>query len=158
MTEREFLYKRVKTGGRSKYEPVREYDYDELDKTWPLGTHVVVVSNFATIYKYSIREDYAPLIAAATALSDDIVKIMIEKSEPTESTRTPWNVEQIAAWGALAATFGKSANELSVNFPNKHEVATAVLDVIMEKAIEMHKNEATKQAFDHYLTIAALSK
>lgn len=150
--EREFLYKKVKTGGRPKYEPVREIDV--FNTSYPFGTHLVVVDGSHTIYKYHVEKDFASITAAATSMVDDLVDVLVDASE-ARPDKTPITKEQQEAWENCKKAFN---GDFRVYYPSRYDIANKIMEAIENRAKELLTNEAIKDAFEQYQTIAALSK
>lgn len=149
-----FYKKVVSSGGKVKYIPSLEYD-SEISYAMPEGCHMIVVKPGSKSIVYNIDPDIMTLTAAFKLIKDDFIKILMENSElrPKENPITP---EQREAWAAFRATFDNSFSTL--HGPSLNEVADKFGELLIKEAKELLKNPSVKKTWDHFQTIAVLSK
>lgn len=146
----ETLYKKV---GR-RYVPVAEFD-PELYHSLPKGSHLVTVQPGRTSYRYRVEPALAPMIAAGIYAEDAVVDAMIEASK-LRLGREPYTHEQQVAWQALAEAFDDRLATL--NGPAAQDISAAGVNAMMEVANRMMKNDAVRQAYEHFLLLCQLSQ
>lgn len=137
-----------------KYIPVREYDSDLMD-SYSEGAHLVVCKPGVVSKKYNIDPNYAAMLAASHSAKDAICKAIIRASEykPSKEPLTPG---QAQAWNQLKKEFGGVMYGLQG--VSIHDCVEAGIKAMMEEADKLMQNPAAKNAFEHFITVAALSK
>lgn len=141
-----------------RYVPVYEYDSNIMD-AYPKGAHLVVCQPGSTIRRYNVNPDYAPLIAAGIVAEDVISAAIVRASELRLNERlrkNPMSFEQKQAWSQLIEVFGNDASQLE--WPSAREAADAGIKALIAEAEKLMQHPAVKQAYDHFLTVAALTK
>lgn len=133
-----------------------EYNGD-WEKTMPFGCHVHVVhEGGGQSYTYRIEPAIAPLVAAAMIMRDDLVGVIREAAEYEKPKKELLTERQHAAWKEFNDAFGGSIS--SLRGKSIHDVANQVLSVIAKRAENMLTNDAMKEAYDQFITVATLSK
>lgn len=147
---KEIFYKKV---GR-RYVPVREYD-SELMSSFPQGSHLVVVRNNATSYRYSVEPAFAPMIAAGVYAEDAINSALIKASE-TRPPRKPITPQQQAAWQQLVDLCGDDFRSLSGACVQ--DISSAGVDAMVTAAVGLMNNDAVRRAYEHFVLVAKLTQ
>jgi hypothetical protein len=138
-----------------KYIPVSEYDSDMMDAV-PLNSSILVQTyKGGQSRRYSVDPALAPMVAACMVFERDITTLLAKASE-FKPKEMPITQAQRDAWTNMQNEFG--GRLCTLEGPSMSMVAENLLKVMNDRALEMMKNEATKQAYEHFLTIAALSK
>lgn len=137
-----------------KYEPVSVYDSTVLDGM-PKGTHLVVVDNNCTMRKYSIDPALAPLIAAGMTAVDSLATSIVAAGELRPSS-LPVSQETSDAYKRFLETLPDN-QRYYVTSGSAREMAEKVIEQLTNRAEEMMKNEAMKNAYEHFLLIAKLT-
>lgn len=146
----------VKQGRR--YVPVAEYDPEFLDRV-PYGTHLTIARPGSTATRYNIDPAYAALIAAGIVAEDAVSQAIAAAAElrlEGHKERPPLTAEQQTAWQNLIAVMGERARWLE--WPSAREAAQAATQALIEEAEKLLEYESVRQAYDHFLTVAALTK
>lgn len=146
---KETFYKKV---GR-RYVPVREYDSD-LMGSFPQGCHLVVVQGNATSYRYSVKPDFAPVIAAGIYAQDAMTEAAVKASE-TRPPRRPITPQQIAAWRHLVKVGGDDF--YCLHSASAHDISLAGIDAMVKAAVGMMDNAAVRQAYEQFVLVAKLT-
>lgn len=138
------------------YVPVAEYDPDFMDSLRE-GTHLVVSVPCGQTYKYHIKPEFASLIAAGEQIRQDLANKILTASQAriAERHKVPTD-EQLAAWRALQATYDD--NLAMISYPGAMEITDAALALLYENAYKLMSKPAVKRAWDHFQTVAALTK
>lgn len=138
-----------------KYVPVAEYDSD-LSDSFHKGTHLVMVYPGGTSRRFNIDPNYAAMIAAGRVAEDAISKSIMDASALRVPARDqPLTPEQLAAWQALAKTFGKELYALE--WCSYREAAEAGIAAMQAEADKLLQHEAVRQAYDHFMFMAKLA-
>lgn len=137
-----------------KYVPVKEYDGDFMD-SFTKGNHIVMCYPGGQSRRYNIDPDYAAMIAAGRVAGDAISRAIHMASE-MKPQKTPITVGQHRAWKKLAREFG---DELcTLNHDSARDLAEAGVNAMMLEADILLTHPAVREAYDHFLTVAALCK
>jgi hypothetical protein len=152
---KELFYKKVQTGGRPRYEPVKEYDSDVLDSIPYNGTTLIHSYKNGQSRKFNIKPAIAPMVAASMVLHDSLTSIISKASEfkPRNAPITP---AQRKAWDALNKSFGGSIT--SLDGVSVHDIAESILEAISAEAEKMLTNPSIRNAYEQFLLVATLSK
>jgi hypothetical protein len=150
---KKIYYERV---GR-KYIPVAEYDEGFMNSLRE-GTHLVVSVPCGQTYKYNIKPEFATLIAAGEQIRQELANAIFNASQAkiTERSAVVPTDEQVAAWRALQAAY--KSDMTSISYPSAIEIADAALALLYTEANKTISNPAVKRAWDHFQTVAALTK
>lgn len=141
----------------NRYKPVYEYDSELMD-AFPKGTHLVICYPGGVSRRYNIDADYAAMIAAGRVAEDAISKKIMEASELRRNYKMPKELTpgQQAAWANLVKEFGEDARQLE--WPSAREVAEKAVQAMIDESAKLLENPAVKQAYDHFMFVAALTK
>lgn len=142
----------VKKG--KKYVPVYQFD-EQLMNSFPVGSHLVTVSEGMNSRRYRIDPNHAGVLAAAIIAETEVVKKIREASE-SRPQRNPLTEKQVTAWKKLAESFGEELCYLSQ--PSAYDVYNAMVSTVQNKLDELLKNEGVKRAFDHFMLMAKLAE
>ena len=105
--------------------------------------------------RFNIDPDYAGMIAASRVAEEAMIQSMHKASE-MKPTQTPITEGQRKAWKKLAKEFG---NELcTLNCASSHDIAEAGVKALQSEADKLLTNPAVREAYDHFLFVAELSK
>ena len=138
----------------NRYVPVAEYDSDLID-SFHKGTHLLMVYPGGQSRRFNIDPDYAGMIAASRVAEEAMIQSMHKASE-MKPTQTPITEGQRKAWKKLAKEFG---NELcTLNCASSHDIAEAGVKALQSEADKLLTNPAVREAYDHFLFVAELSK
>lgn len=137
-----------------RYVPVAEYDSDWID-SFPKGSSLVMCYPGGSSRRFNIDPNYAAMIAAGRVAEDAICKALVEASSLRPS-QAPLTVEQIAAWQALAKSFGKDT--MSLTWPAAAEASEKAVKAMQEEAMKLMQNPAVKKAWDRFQMICELTK
>jgi len=138
-----------------KYVPVREYDSDLMD-SFPAGTHMVVCHPGGRSYRYNIDPAFAPMIAAGRYCEDVIASAVMKAHEVRPYGNQALTPEERAAWDNLVAVLPDKGRYLQ--WPSAREVAEAAVKTMADEALKLLENPSVKQAHDHFMLVAALTK
>ena len=147
MTRKTF-YEKV---GR-RYIPVKEYDAKFCD-AYPSGAHVTVVTPGVKSTRYNIDPDYAALIAASMVAYDHICKVIVDRSS-LKPTKEPITEEQKELWDKLSQSLNEAC--LPLYRASVAESVRAGTDAMIKEAEKLMKNEAVRQAYEQFITVAKL--
>lgn len=138
----------------SRYVPAREYD-SEIMNSFPEGTHLVVCNLGETSRRYKIDPQYAPMIAAGLHARRAISDAMVKASEmrPSKELLT---AEQQQAWSALAQAFGDGLATLETN--SVYNIVEVGIETMVREQEKLLKHPAVKRAYEHFLSVVALTK
>jgi hypothetical protein len=137
-----------------KYVPVAEYDNDFLD-SFTKGNHLVMCYPGGTSRRFNIDPAYAPLIAACRVAEDQMCSAMLKASELKPSQK-PITEEQKAAWQHLAKTFGQDMYTLQGI--SVRDIVEAGVKSMQEEANKLMEHPSVREAYEHFLFVAALVK
>lgn len=137
-----------------KYVPVSWYDTYVMDAL-PIGNHLIMVHKNGLIRKCNVEPALAPMIAAGRYAVDDLARLLVD-AMTLRPEYTPLTQEQMDAWKALAAAFGKEKCALQYN--SAHDAATAVISTLQDHAMELLSHPAVKNAYDEFLLVCKLAK
>ena len=137
-----------------RYVPVREYDSD-LMNSFPEGSHLIVCVPGETCRRYNIDPQYAPMIAAGLNARKTISEAMMKASE-LRPHRELITVEQRQAWDALAQAFGDGLATLETN--SVYNIVEEGIEAMVREQEKLLKYPAVKKAYEHFLSVAALTK
>jgi hypothetical protein len=146
------FYKKV---GR-RYVPVAEYDQEHLD-SFPQGHHLVSVRPGVSSRRFKIDPALGPMIAAGIYAEDAISKSIMDASALRVPERhKPLTPEQLAAWKALAETFGEE--RYALEWCSYREAAEAGVKAMQQEAEKLMTNPAVKSAWEQFLLVCKLTK
>jgi len=137
-----------------KYVPVSEYDGDLID-SFGKGTHIVMCYPGGQSRRYNIDPAYAAMIAAGRVAEDAITRAIHMASE-MRPQQTPITLGQQRAWKKLAREFGSELCTLSHG--SARDLAEAGVNAMMLEADMLLTHPAVREAYDHFLFVAELSK
>jgi len=137
-----------------RYVPVAEYDNELLD-SFPKGNHLVMSYPGGTSRRFNIDPNYAAMIAAGR-VAEDAVSEAIRKASDLRPKRTPLTEGQKKAWDNLVRELGEDARMLE--WPSAREVAHKAVEAMQREADKLLMVPAVKQAHDHFLMVAELTK
>jgi len=137
-----------------RYIPVSEYDSDLMD-SFSQGNHLVMSVPGGSSRRFNIDPNFAAMIAAGHFAEDAICAAMV-KADQVRPPRPAMTVAEIDAWNNLIEVWGDEARSLTR--PAIRDVAEAGVKAMMEEADKLMKNEIVRKAYEHFLTVAALTK
>ena len=137
-----------------RYKPVREYD-SELVDSFSKGTHIVMCYPGGQSRRYNIDPNYAAMIAAGR-VAEDAISRAIHMASELKPQQTPITLGQQRAWKKLAKEFGSDLCTLSHG--SARDLAEAGVNAMMIEADILMNNPAVKNAYDHFLLVAELTK
>lgn len=137
-----------------RYYPVWEYDQELMD-SYPKGNHLVMCYPGGKSTRYNIDPNYAAMIAAGRVAEEAISEVLRKASDlrPRKAMVTPG---QKKAWQNLAKEFGDDMHMLE--WPSAREATGKAVDAMMEEASKLMDKPAVREAFQHFLLVAELSK
>lgn len=137
-----------------RYYPVWEYDQELMD-AYPKGNHLVMCYPGGKSTRYNIDPNYAAMIAAGRVAEEAISEVLRKASDlrPRKAMVTPG---QKKAWQNLAKEFGDDMHMLE--WPSAREATSKAVDAMMEEASKLMDKPAVREAFQHFLLVAELSK
>ena len=144
------FYKKV---GR-RYVAVSQYD-NELVDALPKGSHLVQVYPGGRSTLYNVNPNYAAMIAAGRVAEEKICDAL-RKASDLRPSRSPITEGQRRAWQQLSKEFGEECHTLT--WPSARDAANEAVSAMIEEANKLLENPAVKEAFDHFLFIAELTK
>ncbi len=140
----ETLYRKVD----DKFEEVETWD---TFSSLPIGAHMVIVKPGCKSYSYDVVPAFAPFVAVAKLMADQIATKFVETKSPIANSEnmTP---EQEQAWHALINAYGgkvrfKSAFEQSVDF-------VGILEELVQDFLKAHP--MLEQSHNRFLALAEL--
>lgn len=137
-----------------RYVPVAEYDSDYLD-SFSKGTHIVMCYPGGQSRRYNIDPDYAAMIAAGRVAADKIARAIRIASE-LKPQQQPITTGQRKAWDKLAKEFG--TERFALHHGSAMDLAEAGVNAMMLEADILLTHPAVREAYDHFMTVAALCK
>ena len=137
-----------------KYVLISEYDSELMD-SFTKGNHLVMSYPGGQSRRYNIDPNYAAMVAAGRHAEYAISKAIVKASE-MRPQKTPLTEGQRRAWKKLAREFG---DELcTLNHGSARDLAEAGVNAMMLEADVLLTHPAVREAYDHFLTVAALCK
>ena len=137
-----------------KYVPITEYDNEYLD-SFSKGTHLVMCHPGGQSRRYNIDPNYAAMIAAGRVAADEITRAIHMASE-LKPQSTPITEGQRKAWNKLAKEFG--TERFALQHGSARDLAEAGMNAMMIEADKLLTHPAVREAYDHFMTVAALCK
>ena len=137
-----------------RYKPVLEYD-SELSDSFSEGTHLVMCHPGGQSRRYNINPNYAAMIAAGRVAADEISRAIHMASE-LKPQQNPITIGQRKAWNKLAKDFG--TERFALHHGSARDVAEAGVNAMMIEADILMTNPAVKNAYNHFLLVAELTK
>ena len=137
-----------------RYKPVLEYD-SELSDSFSKGTHLVMCHPGGQSRRYNINPNYAAMIAAGRVAADEITRAIHMASE-LKPQSTPITEGQRKAWNKLSKEFG--TERFALQHGSARDLAEAGVNAMMIEADILMTNPAVKNAYDHFLLVAELTK
>lgn len=137
-----------------RYVPVYEYDNSLLD-SFPKGNHLVMVYPGGSSRRYNIDPNHAAMIAAGR-VAEDAISAAIVKAQELKPQRQPITEKQQKLWKALAKSFNQ--DDYPLIRPCAADAARAGVQAMIDEAENLMTNQAVRNAFEHFLMVAALSK
>ena len=140
-----------------RYVPVSYYDDTVLDSV-PVGSHLIVKSEYRNMRRYNVDPAFAPMIAAGIYAEDSISLSIMKASElriPKEKYSLPLTKEQRLAWEHLASTFGQET--FALEWPSYRESAEAGVKAMQAEAAKLLKHPGVQAAYDHFMLMCKLA-
>ena len=137
-----------------KYVPIAEYDNEYLD-SFSKGNHLVMCYPGGQSRRYNIDPNYAAMIAAGRVAADEITRAIYMASE-LKPQQKPITEGQRKAWNKLSKEFG--TERFALQHSSARDVAEAGVNAMMIEADILMNNPAVKNAYDHFLLVAELTK
>ena len=137
-----------------KYVPITEYDNEYLD-SFSKGNHLIMCYPGGQSRRYNIDPNYAAMIAAGRVAADEITRAIYMASE-LKPQQKPITEGQRKAWNKLAKEF--NTERFALQHSSARDVAEAGVNAMMIEADILMTNPAVKNAYDHFLLVAELTK
>ena len=137
-----------------KYVPIAEYDNEYLD-SFSKGNHLVMCYPGGQSRRYNIDPNYAAMIAAGRVAADDITRAIYMASE-LKPQQKPITEGQRKAWNKLAKEF--NTDRFALQHSSARDIAEAGVNAMMIEADKLMTNPVVKNAYDHFLLVAELTK
>ena len=137
-----------------KYVPIAEYDNEYLD-SFSKGNHLVMCYPGGQSRRYNIDPNYAAMIAAGRIAADEITRAIYMASE-LKPQQKPITEGQRKAWNKLSKEFG--TERFALQHSSARDVAEAGVNAMMIEADILMTNPAVKNAYNHFLLVAELTK
>ena len=137
-----------------RYVPITEYDNEYLD-SFSKGAHLVMCFPGGQSRRYNIDPDYAAMIAAGRVAADEIARAINMASE-LKPQQQPITEGQRKAWNKLAKEFG--TERFALQHGSARDLAEAGVNAMMLEADILLTHPAVREAYDHFMTVAALCK
>ena len=134
--------------------PITEYDNEYLD-SFSKGAHLVMCFPGGQSRRYDIDPDYAAMIAAGRVAADEIARAINMASE-LKPQQKPITEGQRKAWNKLAKEFG--TERFALQHGSARDLAEAGVNAMMLEADILLTHPAVREAYDHFMTVAALCK
>ena len=141
----------VKRGRR--YVPVAAYDSD-YSSSFPIGSHLVIVSPTSTMRMFNVEPAVAPMVAAGQ-LAKNAMTTAIQKANKVQPPRRPMTPQEHQAWLHLIEVWGEQARCLPGVSPS--DVADAGIQALQHSAEKLLQHPAVKKAYDDFLFVAKLA-
>lgn len=151
MTKKTVFYKKV---GR-RYVPVNEYDQELLD-SFSSGTHLVMCYPGGQSRRHNIDPNYAAMIAAGRVAEDAICRALVEADTVKPPDGREMTQAELDAWLNLIAVWGDRARTLPR--ASIRDIAEAGVEAMRSEANKLIQNPAVKSAWEHFLTVSALTQ
>jgi hypothetical protein len=137
-----------------RYRPVREYDTDFMD-AFPKGATLVVCRPGATSYMYNVDPVFAPMLAAGKYAEDSMSSALVKALEchPKQTLLTERERE---LWQELKQSFADQ--DFSIHSASAADAAKAGINALEQEVEKMLTVPAVKLAYDHFITLWALTK
>jgi len=137
-----------------EFVPVLEYNSYLMDAL-PEGHHLISVDGHLTVRRRDINPDFATVHAAMVIAEEEITKLLANIYRMNEG-RVKLTEEENELWTQLSKALVNS--EFSVVRKSPADIAREISAKVVEKAEELRKIPAVKEAWDHYLLVATLAK
>ena len=137
-----------------KYVPVAEYDNEYLG-SFSKGAHLVMCVPGGQSRRHNIDPNYAAMIAAGIVAREEISRAIHRASE-LKPQHKPITEGQRKAWDKLAKEFG--TERFALQHGSARDLAEAGVNAMMIEADILMTNPAVKNAYDHFLLVAELTK
>ena len=137
-----------------RYVPITEYDNEYLD-SFSKGAHLVMCFPGGHSRRYNIDPDYAAMIAAGRVAADEIARA-INMASGLKPQQKPITEGQRKAWNKLAKEFG--TERFALQHGSARDLAEAGVNAMMLEADILLTHPAVREAYDHFMTVAALCK
>ena len=137
-----------------KYVPIAEYNTEYLD-SFSKGNHLVMCYPGGQSRRYNIDPNYAAMIAAGRVAADDITRAIYMASE-LKPQQKPITEGQRKAWNKLAKEF--NTDRFALQHSSARDIAEAGVNAMMIEADKLMTNPVVKNAYDHFLLVAELTK
>jgi hypothetical protein len=137
-----------------KYVPIAEYNNEYLD-SFSKGNHLVMCYPGGQSRRYNIDPNYAAMIAAGRVAADEITRAIHMASE-LKPQSTPITEGQRKAWNKLSKEFG--TERFALQHGSARDLAEAGMNAMMIEADKLMTNPAVKNAYEHFLLVAELTK
>jgi hypothetical protein len=137
-----------------KYVPIAEYDNEYLD-SFSKGNHLVMCYPGGQSRRYNIDPNYAAMIAAGRVAANEITRAIYMASE-LKPQQKPITEGQRKAWNKLSKEFG--TERFALQHSSARDVAEAGVNAMMIEADILMTNPAVKNAYEHFLLVAELTK
>lgn len=135
--------------------PVNEYDQELLD-SFPRGTHLVMCYPGGQSRRHNIDPNYAAMIAAGRVAEDAICQALVEADTVKPPDGREMTQAELDAWLNLIEVWGDRARML----PRAaiRDIAEAGVKAMQVEADKLIKNPAVQAAWEHFLTVCALTQ
>jgi len=137
-----------------KYVPVAEYDNEYLG-SFSKGAHLVMCVPGGQSRRHNIDPNYAAMIAAGIVAQEEISRAIHRASE-LKPQHQPITEGQRKAWNKLSKEFG--TERFALQHSSARDVAEAGVNAMMIEADILMTNPAVKNAYNHFLLVAELTK
>jgi hypothetical protein len=137
-----------------RYKPVKEYD-DTLMSAFPKGTHLVVCRPGIKSYSYNIDPMFAPMLAAGKYAEDNMSRAIVEGLMVRPKT-IPTTERQRELWTELKNSFADQ--DFVIHSASASDAAKAGIKALEQEVEKMFEVPAVKLAYDHFITVWALTK
>ena len=137
-----------------RYLPVKEYD-DDLMRSFPEGACLVVCRPGVTSYKYVIDPALAPMLAAGKYAEDSMSGAIIKAMEYNPKHQ-PITIRQRELWQELKQSFADQ--DFTIHSVSAAEAAQAGIKALEQEVEKMLSVPAVQLAYDHFMTVWALTK
>ena len=137
-----------------RYKPVKEYDSELMDAFYK-GTHIVVCRPGIKSYSYNIDPMFAPMLAAGKYAEDSMSSAIVKAMEykPKQQALTE---RQQELWKELKKSFADQ--DFAIHGASASDAAKAGIKALEQEVEKMFEVPAVKLAYDHFITVWALTK